>query len=65
MVIEAECKAEQSAFVSGLAELQARRTETGAGLMEFLEKNLTAAEPEVSREILDLAREVTAHAQAS
>lgn len=65
MVIEAEAKAEQSAFVTGLAELQARRTESGAGLMQFLEKNLTDSEPEVSREILDLAREVTAHAQAS
>ena len=30
-----------SAFVAGLAELQARRTQTGEGLAQFLEKNLT------------------------
>jgi len=48
-----------SAFVAGLAELQARRTETGAGLMAFLENNLPQFEKAVADEILQLAREVT------
>lgn len=47
-----------SAFVSGLAELQARRTLSGAGLMEFLQQNLTPFEADVSQEILNLAQEV-------
>lgn len=48
-----------SAFVSGLAELQARRTQTGEGLMLFLEKNLDQFETEVVNEIKQLAYEVT------
>jgi DNA repair exonuclease SbcCD nuclease subunit len=48
-----------SAFVAGLAELQARRTATGAGLMEFLEQNLSQFEPAVANEIMTLAEEVT------
>ena len=36
---------EQSAFVAGLAELQARRTASGAGLMQFLDQNLKEFQP--------------------
>jgi hypothetical protein len=48
-----------SAFVVGLAELQARRSDSGAGLMAFLEKNVGQFEDEVATEIRGLAREVT------
>ncbi len=47
-----------SAFVAGLAELQARRTAGGAGLMEFLEHNLKQFEAPVADEIMKLANEV-------
>lgn len=50
-----------SAFVSGLAELQSRRTASGAGLMEFLQQNIPQFETDVSQEILNLANEVTQH----
>ena len=49
---------EQSAFVAGLAELQARRTAGGAGLMEFLAHNLTQFETSVADEIMALTQEV-------
>ncbi len=45
--------------VTGLAELMCRRTETGAGLHQFLEKNLSQFEPAVATEIELLAKEVT------
>ena len=48
-----------SAFVSGLAELQSRRTETGEGLFAFLDRNLEQFEPAVAEEIRRLARETT------
>ena len=48
-----------SAFVAGLAELQSRRTDAGAGLMAFLEKNVSQFEPEVATEIIALGNEVT------
>jgi len=48
----------ESAFVAGLAELQARRTETGAGLKAFLDKNLGQFEDDVAHEIWQLANEV-------
>ncbi|MBS3759645.1 MAG: metallophosphoesterase family protein [Desulfobacterales bacterium] len=48
-----------SAFISGLAELQARRTQTGEGLMQFLNKNLDQFEDDVISEIQQLAYEVT------
>jgi DNA repair exonuclease SbcCD nuclease subunit len=48
-----------SAFVAGLAELQARRTAAGAGLMEFLEQNLNHFDAPVAKEIMNLAKEVT------
>ncbi len=47
-----------SGFVAGLAELQARRTQTGEGLRSFLNKNLDQFEPDVAEEIRQLAREV-------
>ena len=51
-----------SAFVAGLAELQARRTESGAGLVAFLEKNLSQFEQPIANEIMALAQEVTHNA---
>jgi hypothetical protein len=50
-----------SAFVTGLAELQARRTVSGAGLMEFLEQNISQLDAPVAAEIRTLAMEVTTH----
>ena len=57
--LEAPERAGESAFVAGLAELQARRTATGAGLLEFLDQNLGQFEPAVAIEIKRLAAEVT------
>lgn len=48
-----------SAFVSGLAELQSRRTDTGAGLQLFLEKNLEQFSTTVAEEVRKLAKEVS------
>ncbi len=50
-----------SAFVAGLRELQARRTESGAGLMSFLQKNLAQFDGSVAAEIMELAAEVTSN----
>jgi DNA repair exonuclease SbcCD nuclease subunit len=50
-----------SSFVAGLAELLARRTQTGAGFQFFLEHNLQSFEPDVSQEIRLLAQEVFQH----
>jgi hypothetical protein len=58
-VIDQAIDTRESAFIAGLAELQARRTACGAGLMEFLDQNLSQFEPAVARQIMDLAREVT------
>ena len=57
----AVAKIEQSTsdFVTGLKELTSRRTESGAGLHEFLSENLCQFEPGVAREIKSLANEVT------
>ena len=54
---------ERSAFVTGLAELLTRRTESGAGLMAFLTKNLDTFEPAVTEEIWALAKEVAEHGE--
>ncbi len=62
-VLEETGAAGPSAFVAGLAELQARRTAAGAGLMEFLEQNLNHFEPPVAIEIMNLAKEVTGNVQ--
>jgi len=48
-----------SSFIAGLAELEARRTESGAGLKRFLEQNIDQFEKPVAEEILALAEEVT------
>jgi DNA repair exonuclease SbcCD nuclease subunit len=48
-----------SSFVLGLSEMLARRTASGAGLMEFLNHNLAQFEPAVAAEIRALAQEVT------
>lgn len=48
-----------SSFVLGLSEMLARRTASGAGLMEFLNHNLAQFEPAVAAEIRALANEVT------
>jgi hypothetical protein len=58
-VAEQPLDTRESAFIAGLAELQARRTACGAGLMEFLQQNVKQFEPAVARQIMDLAREVT------
>jgi DNA repair exonuclease SbcCD nuclease subunit len=59
LVLDAPAAAGASAFVAGLAELQARRTASGAGLMEFLEQNVIQFSPSVAAEIMHLAMEVT------
>jgi predicted phosphodiesterase len=58
-VMTAEGEAIESQFVAGLAELQARRTATSAGLVEFLEHNRGQFAPAVGDEIMALAQEVT------
>lgn len=57
-VVEKDSIMGQSAFVAGLAELEARQTETGEGLRVFLEKNLHEFENDVADEIRELAKEV-------
>lgn len=49
----------ESAFVAGLAELEARKTASGAGFMEFIQKNLDQFDEPIAAEILVLAKEVT------
>lgn len=61
-VTELPAEDRASAFVVGLAEMLARQTASGAGLMEFLNYNLAQFEPAVADEIRALAHEVT-HAQ--
>jgi DNA repair exonuclease SbcCD nuclease subunit len=59
-VIDRADSAAPSSFVAGLAELQARRTESGAGLLQFLDANLDQFNPDVCQEIRRLAQEVLA-----
>jgi DNA repair exonuclease SbcCD nuclease subunit len=63
-VVEAEATTRQSAFVRGLAELQSRRTRSGAGLMEFVRENVGQFPAGVANEILSLAEEVMNHGSA-
>ena len=60
---EAETSAEpeptSSGFVSGLKEFISRRTQSGAGLHQFLEQNLVQFEQPVADEIRRLAHEIT------
>jgi predicted phosphodiesterase len=58
-VIESADQLGSSAFVAGLSELQSQRTDTGAGLMAFLDKNLGQFEDSVAEEIRVLAKMVT------
>ncbi|MCI0377461.1 MAG: metallophosphoesterase [Gemmataceae bacterium] len=62
-LIEEPVSDSQSAFVQGLAELQARRTGSGAGLMEFVEANLWQFDADVAERVRALAKEVTEHGQ--
>jgi 3',5'-cyclic AMP phosphodiesterase CpdA len=48
-----------SGFIADLRELTARRTDTGAGLTEYLHQHVDQFEPAVAAEILRLATEVT------
>ena len=48
----------QSSFVTGLAMLQSRKTESGAGLMQFLKENVSQFETDVAGEMLKLAEDV-------
>lgn len=63
IIVDTAVDGSASAFVAGLAELQSRRTESGAGLMEFLEKNLAQFDGPVATEIMALAKEVTDNGQ--
>ena len=56
---QASLEATSSEFVTGLAELTSRRTQSGAGLHAFLSENLCQFEPAVAMEIKALAFEVT------
>ena len=58
-IIESVVEQTGSEFVAGLAELIGRRTETGAGLHNFLSENLEQFESRVASEIRSLAREIT------
>jgi predicted phosphodiesterase len=51
---------DQSNFVTGLALLQSRKTDSGAGLMPFLVENVSQFESDVAAEILKLAELVLA-----
>lgn len=48
-----------SGFIADLRQLTARRTDTGAGLTEYLSQHLGEFTPDVATEILRLAAEVT------
>lgn len=50
---------ESSGFIADLRELTARRTDTGAGLTEFLKQHVGEFEAPVAEEIMRLAAEVT------
>lgn len=63
-LVEAPEQVAPSSFVTGLAELQSRRTQSGAGLMEFLTQNISQFEEPVAAELLSLAQETLNHASA-
>ena len=54
----ADLDEKRSGFVTGLSELTKRRTSSGAGLMEFLDKNLDSYSENVAAEIRELAQQV-------
>ncbi len=47
-----------SAFIQGLKEIESMRTSGGAGLVDFIQKNIGKFEKEVAEVILNLAKEV-------
>jgi hypothetical protein len=53
----------QSGFIQNLATLLAQRTASGAGLEEFLDRNLGQFNPRVATEIRLLSKEVLAHGE--
>ncbi len=53
----------ESSFVQGLAELMSRRTQSGAGLQEFLNQNLPQFDSRVADEIRGLAQELLTNGQ--
>jgi DNA repair exonuclease SbcCD nuclease subunit len=53
-----EFESNQSRFITGLSTLQSRKTESGAGLMQFLKENVNQFESEVAGEIIKLAEVV-------
>jgi predicted phosphodiesterase len=57
-VVDQCLPANESSFVRGLAELMSRRTQSGAGLQEFLNQNLPQFDPRVADEIRCLAQEL-------
>ncbi|HLX61134.1 MAG TPA: metallophosphoesterase [Planctomycetota bacterium] len=63
-VVDGAAVRDASAFVAGLAELQARRTDSGAGLKTFLANNLGQFDKAVADEIMVLATEVTEHGES-
>jgi hypothetical protein len=46
---------EPSSFITGLTMLQSRKTESGAGLMQFLNENVAQFDEDVAEEIMKLA----------
>jgi hypothetical protein len=58
-VFDSDAEEGASAFVAGLGELRNRKTSTGAGLQQFLKKNLDQFSEPVACAILSLAEEVT------
>lgn len=56
--VESKISNRQSVFVTGLAQLEAFKTATGAGLMHFLDSNLAEFPEPVQNEIRILANEV-------
>lgn len=57
-VLDESLPTNESSFVQGLAELMSRRTQSGAGLQEFLNQNLPQFDPRVADEIRCLAQEL-------
>ena len=55
----AELESSASGFVSGMKELLQRRTDSGAGLKEFIEHNIGQFESDVADQINQLVLEVT------
>lgn len=59
LVLQQDEQKVDSDFVSGLAELTSRKTDSGAGLHQFLTDNVKQFEPSVADVIMQLATEIT------